>query len=194
MSKTKPAVFLDRDGTLNVEVGYIRDLNDLNLIEGAAEAVRRLNEAQVAAILVTNQSGAARGYYQEQHIRDLNSRLSRLLEEEGAFLDDVYYCPHLEEGSIEHLSVACHCRKPEIGMVEQAFREHPELDPARSFVVGDKATDVELAKNCGVKGVLVTTGYGQRVVAGQYQWPVEPDYQAASIVDAVDWILTQLKL
>lgn len=190
---SKPVVFLDRDGTLNVEAGYIRNLNDLNLIEGAAEAVRKLNSAGVAAVLVTNQSGAARGYYPEDHILALNSRLVSLLKDGGAFLDDVYYCPHLPDGTVEKYTFECECRKPAIGLVERAYKEHPDFDRKRSFVVGDKATDVELASNCGAKGILVETGYGQQVLAGEYQWKVVPDHQANCIVDAVDWILEQIK-
>ena len=168
-------------------------MNNLVLIEGAANAVKRLNDEGVAAILVTNQSGAARGYYMESHIRDLNARLERLLNDGGAKLDAIYYCPHLEEGIVKEYSFACDCRKPEVGLVEQAFRDHIEFDRQRSFVVGDKSTDVELAQNCGAKGVLVTTGYGEAVLKGEYQWPVKPDFQASSIVEAVEWIIGQLK-
>jgi D-glycero-D-manno-heptose 1,7-bisphosphate phosphatase len=190
----QPVVFLDRDGTLNVEVGYIRNLDDLVLIEGAADAVKKLNQAGIAAILVTNQTGAARGYYPESHILDLNARLLRLLKAGGAHLDDVYYCPHLEDGTVDPFNRACNCRKPEVGMVDQAYADHPELDRAKSFVIGDKATDVELAQNCGAKGILVTTGYGSAVLGGQYQHPVQPHFQAASIVEAVDWILKQVQV
>lgn len=188
----QPVVFLDRDGTLNVEAGYIRNLDDLHLIDGAAQALRKVNDAGVAAILVTNQSGAARGYYPEQHILNLNSRLVRLLEQQGARLDDLYYCPHLEEGTVPELSVVCLCRKPAVGLVERAFSEHPQLDRSKAFMVGDKATDIELAQNCGIRGVLVTTGYGESVLKGEYQWQVKPDYQAPTIVEAIDWILAQL--
>lgn len=188
----QPVVFLDRDGTLNVEAGYIRQLENLVLIEGAAESLRKLNDANVATVLVTNQTGAARGYYAESHIHDLNNRLLKLLEAGGAKLDHVYYCPHLEEGTVEPFNFACECRKPAVGMVEQAYREHPDLDRKRSFVVGDKATDVELARNCGAKGILVTTGYGEAVVKGEYQRYVEPDFKASSIVEAVDWILKEI--
>ncbi len=190
----QPVVFLDRDGTLNVEVGYIRNLDDLVLIDGAADAVRKLNEAGVATILVTNQTGAARGYYPESHILDLNDRLLKLLAAGGARLDDVYYCPHFEDGIVAPLSCLCQCRKPSVGMVDKAYADHPQLDSTRSFVIGDKATDIELAKNCGAKGVLVTTGYGTAVLKGEYQWTVEPDYQASSIVEAVEWILEQVQL
>lgn len=192
-AKQKPVVFLDRDGTLNVEVGYIRDLNNLILIDGAADAIRKLNSSGVAAVLITNQSGAARGYYPEEHIRDLNARLVKLLKDEDAFLDDVYYCPHLPDGTVELYTQVCACRKPAPGLVDQAYDEHPEFDRSRSFVVGDKSTDVELASNCGAKGILVETGYGKQVQAGEYQWKVNPDYQTDSIVEAVEWILNSLK-
>src|SRR5262249_3472176 len=105
-----------------------------------------------------------------------------------------YYCPHLPDGVVSEYVKQCDCRKPATGMVTRAFGEHPELDPKQAFVVGDKATDVELAFNCGAKAVLVRTGYGERVLAGSYQWPVKPDFEAASIVDAADWILRALRM
>lgn len=188
----RPAVFLDRDGTLNEEIGYIREIARLHLIDGAAQAVSKLNQAGVAAVLVTNQSGAARGYYPEEHILKLNQRLVELLAEQGARLDAVYYCPHLPDGSVPELTKICTCRKPETGMIDQALKDHPELDPSLSFVVGDKASDVELARNAGMRGVLVKTGYGEAVLKGEYQHPVSADFEASSIIDAVDWILSQI--
>lgn len=193
-AQLRPVVFLDRDGTLNEEVGYIRDLNDLRLIKGAAAAVRRLNEAGVAAVLVTNQTGAARGYYEEQHIRNLNNRLAELLVAEGARLDASYYCPHLEGAQVSVYDSVCECRKPEPGLVLQALSEDVTLDKTRCYVVGDKATDIELAEKCGAKGVLVTTGYGQQVLEGTYQWQVKPTFTAADIVAAIEWILSDLKV
>jgi len=186
-------VFLDRDGTLNEEVGYIRQLDRLVLVAGAAQAVRRLNQSAVAAILVTNQSGAARGYYSEDHIRKLNERLVELLQAGGACLDALYYCPHLPDGQVKDLACHCRCRKPAPGMVEQAFQEHPELDRRRAYVVGDKATDVELARRCAARSVLVRSGYGDKVLAGAYQWPVQPDFVAADIEEAIAWILADLE-
>ena len=194
---SRPVVFLDRDGTINVEVGYIKDVDNLRLIDGAAQAIIKLNKASVAAVLVTNQTGAARGYYEEQHILNLNQRLIDLLDEQGAKLDAVYYCPHLSAaagGTVVPYAMVCECRKPEPGMVLKAYLEHPEYDKARSYVVGDKATDVELAEKCGAKGVLVLTGYGNQVVDGTYQWPVECDHKAPDIVAAIDWILQDLSL
>lgn len=184
----RPVAFLDRDGTLNVEAGYIRNVEDLHLIDGAADAVKTLNNLGVAAILVTNQTGAARGYYDENHILALNERLTGLLGDSGAFLDAVYYCPHLAEGTVEPYNIDCDCRKPRTGLVDKAYEEHQDLDRNLAFVIGDKATDVELAANCGAKGILVRTGYGERVLTGDYQWKVEADFEAKDITEAVEWI------
>ena len=196
LAGSRPVVFLDRDGTLNVEAGYIRELENLNLIEGAGQAIARLNQADVACVLVTNQTGAARGYYAESHIKALHERLVSLLAQCGAHLDAIYYCPHLspeEGGEVAPYAIACQCRKPGQGLVEQAYRDLPQLSRELAFMVGDKATDVELAANCKVKGVLVETGFGKDVQSGAYQWPVKPDFQASSIVEAADWILAAVK-
>lgn len=188
----RPVVFLDRDGTINVETGYIRNLDDLVLIKGASNAIKRLNQNGIAAVLVTNQSGAARGYYSEDHIAKLNAKLAQLLLDDGAFLDAMYYCPHLPDGLVIDYKRHCHCRKPAPGMVEKAFMEHPDFDCTNSFVIGDKATDIELARNCGAKSVLVLTGFGADVVKGTYQVKVTADFQAPSIAEAVDWVLVNI--
>lgn len=190
-TKLRPAVFLDRDGTINEEVGYIHDPRDLNLIPGAAAAIRELNALGVLAILVTNQSGPARGYYPESHLDTLHQRLNQLLEDEGAFLDDLYYCPHLPDGTVPAYTMACDCRKPGTKLVQLATAKHG-IDLARSYVVGDKATDVELGQNAGCKTVLLTSGYGQRVLDGEYQWPVQPDHVAPSLKEAMTWILADM--
>ncbi len=195
-SDFQPVVFLDRDGTLNIEAGYIRELDNLNLIDGAGEAIAKLNDAGVACVLVTNQTGAARGYYGEDHINSLHERLTKLLKGHGARLDAIYYCPHLspeEGGSVPPYNISCDCRKPGPGLVERAYQDIPALSRSLAYMVGDKATDVELAANCKIKGVLVETGYGKDVQSGAYQWPVKPDYQAASIVQAAEWILQSIR-
>jgi D-glycero-D-manno-heptose 1,7-bisphosphate phosphatase len=187
-----PVVFFDRDGTLNVERGYLRRVDDLVLIEGVAQAVRRLNQGGIKAILVSNQSGAARGYYPLSHIESLHKRLAGLLEEEGAHLDAVYYCPHLKEGAEPSLAKECDCRKPLTGLVDRAFAEHPELDPSFSFVVGDKTNDLGLANACGARCILVKTGYGQGLIDKNLHLDFKIDYQGDSVVDAVDWILKEI--
>ncbi|MGB3612645.1 MAG: HAD family hydrolase [Elainellaceae cyanobacterium] len=189
---SQPAVFLDRDGVLNVEAGYIHQVDDLKLIPGAAEAVHRLNRAGWFCCLVSNQSGPARGYYPLQHVEALHQRLQHLLHVESeAYLDALYYCPYLsppEGGSDPEFARWSTWRKPNPGMLVAAAWDH-DLDIAHSVMVGDKATDVDLAHNAGCKGVLVTTGYGDRVLSGQYQHQTQPDCIASDLGAAVEWIL-----
>lgn len=179
------AVFLDRDGTINWEAGYIRELENLNLMPGAAAAIKELNEMMVPVFLVTNQSGVARGYYPESWIGKLHERLVKLLSDEGAKLDALYYCPHLPDGQVPEFSFACDCRKPEPGMLLQAQKEH-DIDLGKSVMVGDKATDVEVGQRVGTKTVLLTAGYGKQVLAGEYQHIPDPDFIAADLKEAHD--------
>lgn len=185
---SKPALFLDRDGTVNIEAGYIRELENLNLIPGAAAVIREFNQHHVPVILVTNQAGPARGYYPESWVLKLHERLESLLAAEDAHLDAIYYCPHLAEGVVPEYSLACDCRKPEPGMLLQAAEEH-HLDLSRSFMIGDKATDVDVGKNAGTHTILLTSGYGQRVLDGDYQHQVAPDYVFASLAEAHEKVL-----
>ncbi|NET09253.1 MAG: HAD family hydrolase [Merismopedia sp. SIO2A8] len=188
----RAAVFLDRDGVLNIEAGYIHTVEDLHLVPGAAKAVRQLNEAGWFCCLVSNQSGPARGYYPKNHVDALHDRLCMLLQTEaGAKLDALYYCPTLsppEGGSNPDFTRWSTWRKPNTGMLVAAAWDH-DLDLKRSIMVGDKATDVDLAHNAGCTGILVQTGYGDRVLSGHYQHQTQPDYIAKDLPDAVDWIL-----
>lgn len=185
---SRPAVFLDRDGTINIEAGYIHELHNLNLIPGAARTIAGLNQLGVPVILVTNQSGPARGYYPESWVHALHERLVSLLAAEGAHLDALYYCPHLPDGTVPEYTQDCHCRKPEPGMLEQAAREH-DLDLARSYMIGDKATDVEVGQRVNAKTILLTSGYGQQVLDGTYQHRVTPDHVFDSLEQAWDGVL-----
>jgi D-glycero-D-manno-heptose 1,7-bisphosphate phosphatase len=192
----KPCIFLDRDGVLNQEAGYIHNLEDLVLIEGVAQAVRSLNDRNLFCCLVSNQAGAARGYYDLEHIEALHQRLENLLlTQAGAYLNALYYCPSLSpsEGGINSsLNYYSTWRKPNTGMLVAAAWHH-DLDLSQSFMVGDKATDIDLAHNAGCKGILVKSGYGAKVLAGDYQHPVQPDYVCDHLPDAVAWILDYLK-
>lgn len=187
----RPAVFLDRDGVLNVEAGYIHRVEDLHLLPGAAKSVRQLNDRSLFCCLVSNQSGPARGYYPSSHVEALHQRLCQLLEQEaGARLDALYYCPYLsppEGGTDPEFTRWTTWRKPNTGMLVAAAWEH-DLDLAHSFMVGDKATDIDMAHNAGCMGILVQTGYGDRVLGGQYQHETQPDYIAADLPVAVEWI------
>lgn len=189
---TKPAVFLDRDGVLNVEAGYIHDLKDLRLILGSAQAVRSLNDQGIFCCLVSNQSGPARNYYGVDHVEALHQKLCQLLKKEaGAYLDALYYCPYLSEsagGTNGEFTQWSTWRKPNTGMLVAAAWAH-DLDLKQSFMVGDKATDVDLAHNAGLKGILVQTGYGKKVMGGEYQHNTRPEYIATNLQDGITWIL-----
>ncbi|HEY4485641.1 MAG TPA: HAD-IIIA family hydrolase, partial [Nitrospiria bacterium] len=177
----RPAVFLDRDGTVTREAGYIRDPNHLELIPGSASAIRRLKEAGLKVIVITNQSGVARGYYPESQVRAVNDRMLSLLSAEKAGVDEVYYCPHHPTEGAGPFTVDCGCRKPEPGMVYEAASDGT-IDLSRSFVVGDKLTDMELAHRIGATGILVKTGYGEE----QLTQTAELEKNPASRPDAVE--------
>ena len=187
----KPAVFLDRDGVLNIEAGYLYRVEDLQLIPGAAQAVRRLNQQNLFCTLVSNQSGPARSYYGADHVEALHQRLVQLLQTEAnAHLDALYYCPYLSPqsgGTNPEFTRWSTWRKPNTGMLVAAAWEH-DLDLRQSFMVGDKATDVDMAHNAGCTGILVQTGFGQDVLSGKYQHHTQPDFIAADLSVAVDWI------
>lgn len=188
----KPVVFLDRDGTINIESGYIRNLDDFKLMPGAAFAIKQLNNLDITTIVVTNQSGPARGYYDEAWVGKLHEKMVDLLAQEGARVDGIYYCPHLPDGVVSEYSFACDCRKPAPGLIRKAEEDFP-LDLARAYMVGDKATDVELAQNVGCQSVLLRSGYGEMVLNGAYQWKVKPDHVAEDLYDAVNWIIDDLE-
>ena len=174
----RPAVFLDRDGTLIKERGYLSKLEDIALFAETPAALRRLREAGFALVLVTNQAGIARGYFDEAFVQKAHRYLGEMLAAEGIVIDGYYYCPHHPDGLVAEYSRVCRCRKPAPGMVEQAARDLG-LDIDRSFVVGDKWLDVELATNAGARGILVRTGYG----AGDEQRPELG--KAIAIVDTI---------
>lgn len=148
----KRAAFLDRDGVLNVDHGYVHKPEQLEWIPGAPEAVRLLNDAGYLVIVVTNQSGVARGYYGEADVQAFHNHLQEKLRAYGAHIDAFYYCPHHPEGVVKELAIRCHCRKPEPGMIERAARDWP-LDLSRSFLIGDKDADMTAAAAGHIRGV-----------------------------------------
>lgn len=174
-SPLRPAVFLDRDGTINEDVGYLSALSHLTLYPWAIDAVRLLNRAGYVVAIVTNQGGIGRKMIAAEFVPVLHEEIARRLAAGGAHVDGWYSCPHHPEALIEELRTPCECRKPNPGMPRQAAREHG-IDLARSWVVGDKWLDVQLAERIGGRGVLVRTGWGRIEEA------VRPEGQA---VDAI---------
>jgi len=179
-------VFLDRDGTLNYDPGYLKVAGDLKLLAGVGPALARLKGAGAKLVVVTNQSGVGRGIVALKDLEAIHARLQGLLEQEGAALDAIYFCPH-------HPDDGCHCRKPNAGMVDRAVSEL-ELDLRRSYLIGDHARDIQLAHRVGAKAILLTQGpidvqaldrlKGERAM---------PDAVAKSMAEAVDWILNDVK-
>lgn len=151
------AVFFDRDGTLNVDVHYLHRPEDFEWIPGAREAIRYVNDCGFLAILVTNQSGVARGFFPERDVVRVYDWMNGELRARGAHLDALYYCPHHPEGSVPQYAKACACRKPAPGLVDRACRDF-SIDRARSYFVGDTETDMECARRAGVRGVRYTGG------------------------------------
>ena len=157
-------IFLDRDGTMNEEVNYLHRPEDLKLLPGVAEAVRRFNEAGYAVIVVTNQAGVARGFYTEKDVVKLHEYMNRMLMESGAHVDAFYYCPHHPEHGIGAYKKVCHCRKPATGMFEEAEKKFEKgINKQESYMIGDKLLDTEAGHNYGVKSILVGTGYGSGI-------------------------------
>lgn len=186
----RPAVFLDRDGTLLEEAGYLDRLERLVFFPYSVDAVRLLNRSGFAVVIVTNQAGIARGFFDETFVRSVHAHLNTLLPPE-AVPDAYYFCPHHPDGVVEAYRVACRCRKPAPGMIEQAAADL-DLDVARSFVVGDKWLDIGLANQAGARGILVRTGYGAETADAP-----PPDVQAERVVatlgEAADYIIRTLE-
>lgn len=182
------AVFFDRDGTLNEEVGYVGEPGRIRLLPGAPEAVTLVNRAGLAAVVITNQSGIARGMLTETQVEAVNARVLELLNVHGAQVDGLYYCPHHPEGKVSAHAVTCDCRKPAPGLLNQAAAAL-ELDLPNSFVIGDKASDVGLAAAVGAKGILVRTGYGNAELLKIEQRGIPVAYIADGVLDAAQWIL-----
>lgn len=155
-------IFLDRDGTLNEEVNYLHRPEDLKILDGVPEALRKFKEHGYRLVVVTNQAGVARGYYTEADVEALHRYMNEILAPLGAEIDWFFYCPHHPEHGIGKYKTVCRCRKPDTGMFEQAEQLF-EVDKAGSWMIGDKLIDVQAGKNYGVRTVLVGTGYGAAV-------------------------------
>lgn len=193
IEELKTVVFLDRDGTINVDHGYIGDPGNVELIPGAARAIKALNESGIKVVIITNQSGIGRGFFSESDLHAVNDKLLELLRIEGVLIDGIYHCPHLPTDG-------CECRKPGTALIERASKElllgELSLNVRSSFVVGDKLSDLELGSNIGASSVLVLTGKGrseqEKLIVKSDKDP-GPDHVAKDLWEASQWILLKVK-
>jgi len=184
-------VFIDRDGCLTEEVGYVNHVSRIRLLPRTAAAVRRLNEAGVPAVMATNQSGIAKGYFDQEVLDAVHAELRRQLAAGGARLDGLYVCTHHPGEGAPPYRVDCECRKPRPGLLQRAATDL-DLDLEASVMVGDKISDVAVGHAVGAAGVLVLTGYGRGEWEHQRQrWTDKPDHVAEDLLDAVEWALAR---
>lgn len=186
------AIFIDRDGTINVSKGFISKADDLELIPGSIEAIKAINKSGALAIVITNQPVIARGECSFEELHNIHNKLKTLLGEKGAFVDDIFYCPHHPdkgfEGEVPELKFDCECRKPKTGMIDEAVEKY-NIDLSKSYMVGDSTMDLETARNAGVKSVLVDTGFAGN--DGKYDRNC--DIEAKNLFDAVEKIIKDFR-
>lgn len=188
LANKQNAIFLDRDGTINEYVGFLRKEEDFKLIPGVSEAIKKINNSGYLAIVVTNQPVIARGEVTEEELEEIHKKMETLLGLDGAYIDDIYYCPHHPdkgfEGEIPELKIECDCRKPKTGMLEKATREH-NIDLSSSIMIGDSTLDIKMAENAGMQSILLKTG--QKGEDGKYD--VSPTLIAEDLNDAINKII-----
>lgn len=189
MTAARPAVFLDRDGTIIEERGYLSRLDGIDLFPFTVDAVRLLNRAGLAVVVLTNQSGVARGYFDEAFVQETHRVLGGRVAEGGGRIDAFYYCPHYPDGKVERYRQACECRKPKPGMLLRAAADL-SLDLSQSFSVGDRWSDVEAGLAAGARGVLVRTGLGA-LDADDPRPDLAVSLVAANLMEATSWILRE---
>jgi len=173
------AVFLDRDGVINEEVDHLNNAANLRILPGVAPAIRALNEKNYRVIVISNQSAVAKGMATEGVVQEINAKIKASLAHDGAHIDAIYYCPHHPEGSVKEYAIVCDCRKPGVGMIQQAAKEH-DIDLRGSFLIGDKTSDILAGKRTGLTTILVRTGYAGKDGAHK----VIPDLVADDLVAA----------
>ena len=179
----KKAIFIDRDGTLNREVDVLRDIKQLEVFPNAAPALKALSELGYYIVLITNQPVIARGWLTEAQVDEIQAELKRRIETDGGVINAMYYCPHHPNANLPEYRTECDCRKPNIGMITRATKEH-DLDLQQSWMIGDMTGDIVAGKKAGLKTILVKTGYAG--TDGKHD--VKPDYEAADISEAVEII------
>jgi len=187
------AVFIDRDGTLNEEVNYLSQAEKVRILPNAIEGIKLLKEAGFKIIVISNQSGVARGYFTEEDVQLINSKINELIMQSGANIDGFYYCPHHPEGAVDKYRRVCQCRKPESSLFLQAAAQK-NIDIKKSFIVGDKLSDIQMSESLGARAILLLTGYGpqeREKYCSESHFTLH--YIAEDLLDVARWILQQTK-
>jgi len=179
------AIFLDRDGVIIEDAGYVGEIERVKFIPGTGKAIRLLNDNDFKVIIITNQAGVARGYFSEEAVEEINTYVQGMLAKEGALIDKIYYCPHHKEGVIEEYRKDCYFRKPSPGMIEEAVRDF-HIDLRRSFLIGDKSNDIEAGRRAGCKTILLNVKNTEDNTGGT---EVVSDHTAPDLYEAVRWLV-----
>jgi len=188
----KKAVFLDRDGTINKDVGYPDSFSVIEIYPYSFEAIKKINEIGLLAVITTNQSGVGRGLIVEKNLHDIHRKLRDSFAERNAHFDGIYYCPHYLLSSTPQYRKDCHCRKPKPGMALQAAADL-KIDMKNSYMVGDKVEDILFGLNIQAKSILVLTGYGKESLPKLKKRGIKPAYVAQNLLAAVSWIVEEEK-
>lgn len=184
----KRAVFLDRDGTINRDVGYPNSYGMIKIFSYSFAAVRKINEAGFLAVIVTNQSGVGKGFIEEKNLHNIHQKMRLAFAEKKAYFDGIYYCPHYEKAEVPEYRKDCSCRKPNPGMALQAARDL-NIDISKSYMIGDKVEDILFGVNIHATPILLLTGFGRKSLLKLREKGIEPAHVAETLLDAVDWIL-----
>jgi D-glycero-D-manno-heptose 1,7-bisphosphate phosphatase len=185
-------VFIDRDGTINKEAGYINHVDNFELYPFVHQAIRLLNEHNILVVVITNQAGIARGYFPESLLHKVHQKMQDELAAMGAKIDAIYYCPHHISSKIPELAIDCNCRKPKPGLILQAIDELP-VDTENMFMVGDRFSDIKIGQNTGCRTIMVKTGYGKGELELNPDSDIKADYLVENLLDAVLLILKEFK-
>lgn len=172
------AIFLDRDGTIIEDKNYLSNIDDINFLEGTFEGLKKLQK-EYLLIIVTNQSGVAKGYFNEKKVIEINKEIESQLYTNGVKILETLYCPHHKNGIIKEYSINCECRKPKTGLIEKVVKKY-NIDLSNSYVIGDKDSDIQLGKNCKCKSILIRNN--------NYKNTIKPDFVSNNILEAANYI------
>jgi UDP-N-acetylmuramoyl-tripeptide--D-alanyl-D-alanine ligase len=190
----RKAIFLDRDGTINFDVGYLSKVKDISIFDGVVSSLKSFKDSGFLNLIITNQSGIARGYFTEADLTFLHDEFKRLLSHDGLeLIDDIFFSPFHTEGKIQEYTKECDSRKPDTGMIDDAVKKY-DIDLSKSYFIGDSLTDMQCAENAGLKKILVKSGYGLSTIKKCEENSIFIDFIAENISEASEYIISKEKV